>query len=127
MNFFGAHKIAGSVDMHAYGRLAMYPWGYTRTAPAVSDEKEFKDIVEKMSHQNNYRAGQISTTIYIAEGNSADYFYWKNKTRAIDVEIADDKMPDTPTIPAIVEESREMMWNFIEHFKLSKFEKIIIF
>lgn len=116
MKFAGDHKIVGSIDLHAYGKLIMYPWGYTTTAPEVQDEKEMSDLVTKMARENRYTAGQISTTIYVAKGNSADYFYWKNKTRAIAVEFTDEKIPDLGRIPFIVKEAREMVWQFIEHF-----------
>ncbi|MEI8348028.1 MAG: M14 family metallopeptidase, partial [Pseudomonadota bacterium] len=64
MKYADSHKIAGSIDLHAYGRLAMYPWGYTEDAPNTdtNDELEMKNLVEKMAERNNYTAGQISTT-----------------------------------------------------------------
>src|SRR3989339_1200366 len=114
IDFFNIHQIAGTLDFHAYGELVMYPWGHTRQAPAVEDDREFMGLVEKMSHENGYIAGQISTTIYIATGNSADYFYWRQKTRAIVVEIGMEKIPSPRKIPQIVEKSREMVWQFIE-------------
>ena len=116
MKFFDAHNFIGSMDIHAYGKLAMYPWGYTTEAPQTSDAKEMNELVQFMAQENNYEAGQISTTIYVAQGNSADYFYWKKKTRAIAVELTESKIPDPKRIPAVVNEAREMIWRFIEHF-----------
>lgn len=116
MDLTAKHKFVGSVDLHAFGRMAMYPWGYTTEAPRAADEADMSDLVTKMSQQNRYKAGQISTTIYVAKGNSADYFYWKNNTKAIAVELGDQKIPNPSKIPSIVNESREMMWQFIEHF-----------
>lgn len=116
INFTNAKKFTGSLDLHAYGKLVMYPWAYTRKAPASSDEVTFKDIVQTMSRENNYEAGQISTTIYVAAGSSADYFYWKTGTRAIAAELGRDKVPAYCKIPAVVNESREMVWSFLEYF-----------
>jgi len=116
MKFADSHNIIGSVDLHASGKLVMYPWSYTTQAPPPQDEREMKDLVTKMAQENRYKAGQISTTIYVAKGSSADYFYWKNKTRAIAIEFTDQKVPDPKRIPSIVNESREMFWQFIEHF-----------
>jgi hypothetical protein len=94
----------------------MYPWGYTKTPPESKDEVIMSDLVQTMARQNQYKAGQISTTIYIAKGSSADYFYWKKNTQAIAVELANQKVPPYGKIPSIVNEAREMIWTFLEHF-----------
>jgi len=115
INFFHQHDIKASIDFHAYGRLVMYPWGYTRNAPeSATDVNVMSNVVERMSHENNYEHGQISTTIYVAKGNSADYYYWKNKTLAIAVEIGDDKIPPITKLDQYVKESREMFYQFLE-------------
>ena len=116
MNFANKMKFTGSLDLHAYGRMVMYPWGYTRKAPNARDEAGFKDIVQAMARDNQYKAGQISTTIYVAAGSSADYFYWKTGTKAIAAELGREKVPSYTKIPAIVNESREMVWSFLEYF-----------
>ena len=108
-------KFAGSLDLHAYGRLVMYPWGYTTKAPDAGDEVIFHDLVIAMARDNQYQAGQISTTIYVAKGSSADYFYWKSKTKAFAAELGDQKIPDFGKIPSIVNEAREMVWTFLEN------------
>lgn len=116
MNFTNQHNLVGSLDMHAYGRLVMYPWGYTSIAPKSSDAIVMNDLVQDMAKDNQYTAGQISTTIYVAKGSSADYYYWNKQTRAIAVEIGDEKVPNYSKIPALVNESREMIFRFIESF-----------
>nr|BDT27644.1 M14 family metallopeptidase [Bacteriovorax sp. HI3] len=116
MDYTNKMKFTGSLDLHAYGKLVMYPWAYTRKAPAASDVVIFKDLVESMAKENQYEAGQISTTIYVAEGSSADYFYWKSGTRALAAELGREKIPSYSKIPSIVNESREMVWTFLESF-----------
>ena len=116
MDFTNKMKFTGSLDMHAYGKMVMYPWGYTRKPPVASDVAGFKDLVTSMAKDNQYKAGQISTTIYVAEGSSADYFYWKTGTKALAVEIGREKIPHWDKIPAITNESREMIWTFLEYF-----------
>lgn len=116
MDFSNAHHFIGSLDLHAYGKLVMFPWGYTETPPSSKDEVLLKDLVQAMARNNQYTAGQISTTIYIAKGSSADYFYWKKNTQAIAVELANQKVPPYNAIPKVITEAREMMWTFIEHF-----------
>lgn len=117
MDFTNKMKFTGSLDLHAYGKLVMYPWGYTRKAPtAAGDVVTFKDLVVSMAKDNQYKAGQISTTIYVAEGSSADYFYWKTGTKALAAEIGKEKIPHWDKIPAITNEAREMVWTFLEYF-----------
>ncbi len=116
IEFTNNHQFIGSLDIHAYGKLIMYPWGYTTTAPNGTDASIMQNLVQDMAHDNQYAAGQISTTIYIAKGSSADYYYWKKKTRAIAVEIGNEKVPKYSKIPNVVNESREMIFKFIESF-----------
>ncbi len=116
IDFTHSITLAGSIDLHAYGKLVMYPWGYTNKAPNKADEIVMNDLVTDMARDNQYTSGQISTTIYVAKGNSADYYYWNQKTRAIAVEIGDSKVPNYSKIPQLVDESREMIYRFIENF-----------
>ena len=116
IDFTNSHHFVGSLDLHAYGKLVMFPWGYKKTPPKGSDEVIFSDLVQSMSKKNQYTAGQISTTIYIAKGSSADYFYWKKGTQAIAAELANEKVPPYNSIPKVTEEAREMTWTFLEHF-----------
>jgi hypothetical protein len=116
MDFSNAHKFMGSLDLHAYGKLVMFPWGYTENPPGPKDQVLLSDLVQAMARENQYKAGQISTTIYVAKGSSADYFYWKKNTQAIAVELADQKVPPFNAIPKVITEAREMMWTFLEHF-----------
>lgn len=116
MDYTNKMKFTGSLDLHAYGKMVMYPWAYTKKAPASSDEVMFKDLVQAMARDNRYDAGQISTTIYVAPGSSADYFYWKSGTKAIAAELGREKIPSYNKIPNVVNEAREMVWSFLESF-----------
>lgn len=116
INYSNKMKFNGSLDLHAYGKLVMYPWGYTKKSPDARDEIGFKDIVQAMARENNYENGQISTTIYVAKGSSADYFYWKSGTKALAAELGTQKIPDYSKIPKITNEAREMFWTFLEYF-----------
>lgn len=117
MDYTDKMKFTGSLDLHAYGRLVMYPWAYTKKSPtSTADVGGFKDLVQTMARDNQYTAGQISTTIYVAEGSSADYFYWKSGTKAIAAELGREKIPAYSKIPAVVKEAREMVWSFLEYF-----------
>lgn len=116
MDYTDRMKFTGTLDLHAYGKLVMFPWSYTKNAPEAGDDIGFKDLVQTMARDNGYESGQISKTIYVAKGSSADYFYWKNGAKAIAVEIGSQKIPDYSRIPMIANEAREMLWSFFEFF-----------
>lgn len=116
INFFKQHKIVGSIDFHAFGKMVMFPWAYTKNSPPQSDELVFENLGREMALANNYKYGQISKIIYVAEGSSADYYYWKFNTLAYGIEIASSKAPNVNQIPSILNQVREMTYKFIEHF-----------
>jgi len=116
INLFNQHKFAGSIDFHAFGKLVMYPWAYTESSPPKNDELVFDNLGREMSAANSYTYGQISKVIYVAEGSSADFYYWKFHTMAYGVEMASSKAPSVEQIPSILNQVREMTYKFIEHF-----------
>ena len=74
------------------------------------------DMFDTMAAANGYQVGQISRILYVAEGSSADYYYWKHQSLSYGVEITTDKSPPSSSIPSVTTEDREMIWKFIEHF-----------
>lgn len=116
MTFFQQEKFYSSLDLHAYGEMVMYPWGYTTKAPDASAKTLFDQAVFEMSRENNYKHGQISTTIYVAKGNSADYYFWKYNTFALAAEIGKEKIPNFGKIPQYVNETKEMFYRYLEVF-----------
>lgn len=116
INFFNQHQLAGSIDFHAFGKMVMYPWAYTRESLPPEHEKIFDNLSREMAADNSYRYGQISKVIYVAEGSSADYYYWKFNTMAFGVEMGSSKAPSVDQIPAVLNQVREMTYKFIEHF-----------
>ena len=116
IDFFKRHKIVGSIDFHAFGKMVMYPWAYTKNSLPPSDELTFNNLGREMAFANNYKYGQISKIIYVAEGSSADYYYWKFNTLAYGIELASSKAPSVSQIPSILNQAREMTYKFIEYF-----------
>lgn len=116
LKWFHSRNIKGSIDLHAYGKLIMFPWAYTKTSPPKDDETNFQYLTNSMAEINKYEAGQISKIIYVAKGSSADYYYWKNRTFALGIELSTSKAPPFVAVPKVIEESKEMIWRFIEHF-----------
>ena len=116
IRFFNERNIVGSIDLHAYGQLVMFPWAYTATPPSNDDVQTFSALGNEMAAVNGYEVGQISRIIYVAKGSSADYYYWKKGTVAYGIEMTTSKAPPSSRIPGVVTEGREMLWKFIEHF-----------
>lgn len=117
MDLVAKHQFKGSIDFHAYGEMVMYPWAYTHNPiDDVNHRAELANLTNRMAELNRYAAGPIADVIYIAEGSSADYYYWKHQTRAIAVEMGHSKSPSSTQIPGMVNDVREMTWRFVEHF-----------
>jgi murein tripeptide amidase MpaA len=116
ISFFDKHQFVGSLDIHASGKMVMFPWAYTRESIQASDFNFMDQLTQKMASHNQYKHGPISKVIYVAKGSSADYYYWKYKTVAIAVELTTSKAPRSTRIAGVVDESREMLWTFIESF-----------
>lgn len=116
MDFFHSRNFAGSIDLHAYGQMIMYPWAWTSQSPDQADLTKFSELGRIMGQGNRYEVGQISRVIYVAKGSSADYYYWKTGSLSYGVELATSKAPPASSIPSVVNEAREMTWKFIEYF-----------
>lgn len=114
MNFFNEQKINASIDFHAYSGLIMYPWAYTEKTLDAAETKRFEDITSKMAASNGYEHGPIATTIYIAKGSSADYYYWKTKSLSLAIEMGNSKVPDPTQIPSYITDQAEATWLFLE-------------
>jgi murein tripeptide amidase MpaA len=115
---FERNSYVGSLTLHAYGKLVMFPWAYT--AEPISDyakRSEMEQLAAQMAEPNGYVHGPIATTIYVAKGSSSDYYYWKHNTAAIAMELGNSKAPPEAEIPKYLTQVRESIWRFMEHFK----------
>ena len=116
INFYHKHDFQGSIDIHASGKMVMFPWGYTKEEITSADFNFMSKLTADMAQENKYRHGPISKVIYVAKGSSADYYYWKNGGIALAIELTTTKAPGAQRIPNVVDEAREMLWKFIESF-----------
>jgi len=114
MAFADSHNLAASLDYHSALGTFMYPWSYTSNPPPAADLPKFRDVSRRMAATNGYQAGQIPQVVYIAKGGSADYYYWKNKTFALAVEIGGTNNPPASQIKAMADENAEALWIFLE-------------
>ncbi len=124
LKYLEKEPLKAVLNLHAYGKLIMYPWGYTKSPlPDTEGASTYDEIVQDMSSHNGYEYGQISKTIYVAKGSSSDYFHWKLGAKAIAVEVGDSKVPpygqieeDTRAIkPAVLTFLRHVILNQVSH------------
>jgi len=71
--------VRGHVDLHTYGTLLMWPWGYTNAlSPGHSTFLSFTNVMRTLVaavHGLQYVLGPVYTTIYPASGVSVDWVY----------------------------------------------------
>lgn len=116
-NLFAKNVYSGSFTLHAYGKLIMYPWAYTKEPISDANKRaEMEGLTTLMAQENGYVHGPIATTIYVAKGSSSDYYFWKHNTVSVAMELGRSKAPPASDIPKSVNESRESVFRFLEHF-----------
>ena len=73
-------NVVGYIDLHSYGDLFMYPWGYTCSAWVSNNitqnaaGQDFASAVFSV-HQERFTVGPVCQTIYQASGGSNDWTY----------------------------------------------------
>lgn len=112
MNFFDAREMHGSLDYHSVASVVMWPWAYTYNKP--SDDAKFRSIARSMAETSNYRTGQISEVMYIAKGSSCDYYYWKQNTLAMAIELSQSLPTAQSSGEQMVRENLESTLKFME-------------
>lgn len=116
IRLFETIRPVASIDFHAYGEMIMYPWAYTRDPVDAAAKEKMHSLTAQMAAGNNYAYGQISKVIYVAQGSSADYYFWKAGTQGIAIEMGQDKIPSPGEFARYVQSQTESTWKFIEAF-----------
>ena len=109
MEFSAGLNLAGSIDYHSTASMIMYPWAWTRDLPA--DRLKYESITASMAAVNKYQAGQISRILYVAQGSSADYYYWKYGSISLGIELSQGSPSG---VSQVIQENRESTWRFVE-------------
>lgn len=107
--YFEAHDFVGTMDYHSAASMYMYPWAYTYDPIPADDKARLDALTTHMAETNGFAHGDIASTIYIAAGSSADYYYWKKRSNAIAVEVSHNLAYNDAT-----EENAEATWRFLE-------------
>jgi hypothetical protein len=116
MAFADSHDLAGSMDYHAAASMIMFPWAYTYSHIPQADYQKLDQLTTYMAEANGFEHGDIASTIYVAPGSSADYYYWKKHTMATAIEVSHDYAASGEHFDDIVTENTESTWRFIESF-----------
>lgn len=78
----GEQQIKAAVDMHTFGELVMWPFGFTaERATEGMTEAEYRrhaDLGEKMAASNGYTPQQ-SSQLYVNDGGISDWTWGKHK------------------------------------------------
>lgn len=114
MKLFHSMNVRASIDFHAYGEMIMYPWAYTHAPIDSAAKARFDALTKHMAETNGYVQGPISDVIYIAPGSSADYYYWKNGSLSLGIEMGQDKVPDPGEFASYFQSQEESTWRFLE-------------
>ena len=97
----GRQQIRTAITFHEYGRLVMWPYGYTMTdIPAdmtVQDHAALALIGKAMARSNGYRPEQASD-LYITSGTTRDYQYGAYRIFSYTFELSAKDYPDDSLI-----------------------------
>lgn len=93
-DFYIAHpEIAGSLDLHSYSQLVMWPWGWSSAlCPDNALHAAVGGGMQYAIQATNglaYVAGPICTTIYPASGGSVDWSYGDQGVTSFTIEVRD--------------------------------------
>lgn len=97
----GRQQIRTHITFHEYGRLVMWPYGYTLTnvpSDMTSQDREaLARIGKTMAASNGYRPMQASD-LYITSGTTRDYAYGKYRIFSYTFELSTKDYPDDAKI-----------------------------
>lgn len=106
----GRQQVRTHITFHEYGRLVMWPYGYTlKNVPADMTDADHDALVtigRAMAASNGYRAMQASD-LYITSGTTRDFAYGKYRIFSYTFELSSKDYPDDSKIPSETERNRE--------------------
>ena len=97
-----------SLSYHSYGKLWLYPWGYTHDPLPARDAAVFQTLADSCTVHNNYQP-QTGAELYLTNGDTDDWFYGECGIYAFTPEVGDADVdgfhPDTTRILPLIEEN----------------------
>jgi hypothetical protein len=113
----GRQQITAGISFHEYGRLVMWPYGYTlANIPVdmtVDDHNALVAIGRHIAATNGYRAEQASD-LYISSGTSRDYEYGTYRIFAYTIELSVKDYPDDALIASETGRNKEAVLYLLE-------------
>ncbi len=113
----GRQQIRAAITFHEYGRLVMWPYGYTMTdVPGdmtVQDHAALALIGRAMARTNGYRPEQASD-LYISSGTSRDYEYGVYRIFSYTFELSAKSYPDDSLIASETGRNKEAVLTLME-------------
>ncbi len=73
------------IDLHSYGELVLWPWGYTTTL--APNGAALQTLGRKLADYNHYYAGPSGADLYLTSGDTIDYAYGQLGLAAYTVEL----------------------------------------
>jgi carboxypeptidase T len=106
----GRQQIRTAITFHEYGRLVMWPYGYTTTDlpgdMTADDLGAFRAMGRTMAGSNGYRPQQASD-LYVTSGTSRDYMYGRYRIFVYTFEMSTRDYPDDSLIAAETGRNKE--------------------
>ena len=113
----GRQQIRAAITFHEFGRLVMWPYGYTTTdVPGDMTSEDHAALVgigTAMARTNGYRPEQGSD-LYVSSGTSRDYLYGAYRIFAYTFELSAQDYPDDGKIAAETGRNREAVLYLLE-------------
>ena len=113
----GRQQIRTAITFHEYGRLVMWPYGYTTAnIPAdmtVDDHNALVLIGKRMASFNGYKPEQASD-LYVTSGTTRDYEYGAYRIFAYTFELSVKDYPDDALIASETGRNKEAALYLIE-------------
>lgn len=106
----GRQQIRTAITFHEYGRLVMWPYGYTLTnVPSdmtAQDHAALVTIGKHMAATNGYRPEQASD-LYVTSGTTRDYAYGVHRIFSYTFELSVKDYPDDSLIASETGRNKE--------------------
>jgi len=113
----GRQQIRTAITFHEYGRLVMWPYGYTlANVPydmTAQDHAALSIIGKHMAATNGYKPEQASD-LYVSDGTSRDYQYGVYRIFAYTFELSAKDYPDDSLIASETGRNKEAVLYLIE-------------
>ena len=113
----GRQQIRAAITFHEYGRLVMWPYGYTlANVPSdmtTQDHAALAIIGKHMAATNGYRPEQASD-LYISDGTSRDYQYGAYRIFSYTFELSAKDYPDDSLIASETGRNKEAVLYLME-------------